>query len=133
MNPKSSGLIAFAFLATWLSILYVGADHPPPRGFLCLVMIAIACADGVYLRALVYAGWSHSRRPGRFMRVKMDGLAAGIIVGSTVLLLPFTGEPSTGAVRVWHIMIWLSVLAVVGAANTVILYGVASLFHRYRL
>lgn len=130
MNPGHPILIAVAFFAAWISILYAGADHPPPRGFAWLVVVALPCAAGVYLRAPVYASWSIARRPDRLLRVILEGLAAGMVVGFIVLVSPFGGEPGVGPLRGTHIVIWLAVLAAVGAANSAGLYAVASLLAR---
>ncbi|MBI1285552.1 MAG: hypothetical protein GC183_14665 [Thiobacillus sp.] len=97
MNPGHAMLVAVACFAAWISILYAGADRPPPRGFAWLVVVALPCAAGVYLRAPVYASWSIAHRPGRLLRVILEGLAAGMVVGLIVLVSPFGGEPGSGA------------------------------------
>ncbi len=126
MRSNYPAVITVAFFATWLSILYAGADHPPPIGFLWLVPLVTACALAVYLRVPVYASWSSSHRPGRIPRVLVDGVSAGIVVGLIALLFPFTGEPSNAARGVADVVIWLAVLAAVGTANAVLLYALSS-------
>ena len=124
--------IAVAFFATWLTILYAGADHPPPIGFLWLLPLVTACAVAVYLRVPVYASWAHSLRPGRIPRVLVEGVSAGILVGLIALLFPFTGEPSNAARHVADVVIWLAVLAAVGTANAVLVYALSSVLHQGR-
>jgi hypothetical protein len=126
MNSKFRSLIAVAFFAIWISILYAGSDHPPPVGFLRLIPLVFVCSVAVYLRLPVYASWSSSHRPGRIRRVLLDGIAAGIVLGLILLSFPFTQEPALAPKRIVDILIWLSVLAVVGAANAVVVYIIAS-------
>jgi membrane protease YdiL (CAAX protease family) len=128
MNSKTPALIAIAFFAIWIAILYAGSDHPPPVGFLWLVPLVVACAVAVYLRVPVYASWSSSHRPGRIRRVLLEGIAAGIIVGLIALLFPFTGEPTIAPKRLADILTWLAVLAAVGTANAAVVYALASVW-----
>jgi hypothetical protein len=132
MSSNNAMAIAFAFFATWLCILYAGADHPPPPGFLWLVPLIGACAVVVYLRVQVYASWPGSIGRGRILGVLVDGAVAGIVVGLVALLLPVAEEPTAVSMQLADIMIWLAVLAVVGAANSVLLYTLASVLRRRR-
>ncbi|MEA3278545.1 MAG: hypothetical protein U9Q81_25255 [Pseudomonadota bacterium] len=42
------------FFGTWLLLAHAAADFPPPRGFVFLVLIRLACAALVYLCVPVY-------------------------------------------------------------------------------
>jgi len=126
MSSNYAAAIAFAFFAAWLAILYAGADHPPPIGFLWLIPLVGACAVAVYLRVSVYASWSGSHRRGRIVRVLVDGVSAGIVVGLVVLLFPSSGDPDGAARHLANVVIWLAVLAAVGAANALLLYALSS-------
>jgi hypothetical protein len=128
MNSTPPALIAIAFFAFWIAILYAGSDHPPPVGFLWLVPLVFVCAVAVYLRVAVYASWSSSHRPGRIRRVLLEGIAAGTVVGLVALLFPFTGEPTLPPKRIADILTWLAVLAAIGTANAVIIYVLASVW-----
>jgi membrane protease YdiL (CAAX protease family) len=132
MKSKPPALIAIAFFAIWISILYAGSDHPPPFGFLWLAPLVVVCAVAVYLRVPVYASWSSSHRPGRIRRVLLDGIAAGIVMGLIALLFPFTGEPTIAPKRIADILTWLAVLSAVGTANTVVVYALASVLPKGR-
>jgi membrane protease YdiL (CAAX protease family) len=127
MNSKRPTLIAIAFFVIWLAILYAGADHPPPRGFLWLLPLVGAGAIAVYLRMPVYAAWSRSRQPFRLFRVGLEGVAAGSTVGVITLLLPLTGEPSIPSRRNVDMLIWMVVLMTLGIANAIVVYGLASI------
>lgn len=130
MYSKPRILIATTFSAIWITILYAGADHPPPVRFLWLVPLVAGCGVAVYRRLPVYASWSSSSKPGRIRRVWLEGIAAGIFVGLITLLFPFTREPAIVPMRLLDILTWLSVLAVVGLANAVVVYALASVFPR---
>jgi len=128
MNFKSRALIAVAFFAIWISILYAGSDHPPPVGFLWLVPFVAVCAMVLYLRLPVYATWSGAPRPGRIRRVLLEGIAAGIVVGLIALLFSSPRESAIAPERIADILIWLAVLAAVGTANAVVVYALASVW-----
>jgi membrane protease YdiL (CAAX protease family) len=128
MNSKRPTLIAIAFFVIWLAILYAGADHPPPWGFLWLLPLVGAGAVAVYLRIPAYAAWSRSRQPFRLFRVGLEGVAAGSTVGVITLLLPFKGEPSIPSPQITDILIWMVVLMTLGIANAIVLYVLASVF-----
>jgi membrane protease YdiL (CAAX protease family) len=127
MNSKRPTLIAIAFFVIWLAILYAGADHPPPWGFFWLLPLVGAGAVAVYLRMPEYAAWSRSRQPFRLFRVGLEGVAAGSTVGVITLLLPFTGEPSISSLRITDVVTWIAVLAALGNANAVMVYGLATI------
>jgi membrane protease YdiL (CAAX protease family) len=130
MNSKYRALVAIAFFAIWISILYAGSDHPPPLGFLWLVPLVVMCGVAVYLRLPVYASWSSSHRQGRIHRVLLEGISAGIIVGLIALLFPFTREPAIVPKSIVDILTWLSVLAAVGTANALVVYALASVLSK---
>jgi hypothetical protein len=132
MSSNYATAIAFTFFATWLATLYAGADHPPPIGFLWLVPLLVACAVAVYLRVPVYVSWSGSHGRGRILRVLVEGVSAGFVVGLVVLLFPITEEPTSANMRLEDVVIWLVVLASVGAANAVLLYALSSVLPRRR-
>jgi hypothetical protein len=113
------------FFCGWLVILYAGADHPPPPGFVVLVLIDGAAAFVVYRRVAVYAAWSQARRPQRWLWAAIDGIVAGLFIAGLTLLLPFGGEPSIRRAAP-AVLTWCGALAAVGAANAVAIYGVSA-------
>jgi len=127
MNFKSRALIASAFSAVWISIMYAGSDHPPPVGFLWLVPLVVVCGVAVYRRLPVYASWSRSQRPGRIQRVLLEGIAAGIAVGLIAFLFSFIREYAITPMRILDILTWLAVLGAVGTTNAVVVYALASI------
>jgi len=62
---------------TWLLLALAAADFPPPRGFVILVLILLACAFLVYLRVPVYLRWRAEGAKRRILRVARDGLLGG--------------------------------------------------------
>lgn len=128
---KTHALVsATGFLILWLAVLYAGADHPPPRGFLWIVLLVFVCSLVVYWRVPAYVAWAHTRRPGRLLRAALDGLIAGVTVALVAALMaaliPGGGEASvtpSAADRA----VWFGVLAAVGAANSVAVYAANAL------
>jgi hypothetical protein len=113
------------FFSGWFVILYAGADHPPPPGFLVLVLIDGAAAFVVYRRVAVYAAWSQACRPQRWLWAAIDGIVAGLVIAGMTLLLPFGGEPSIRR-SAPAVATWFGVLASVGAANAILIFGLSA-------
>ncbi len=110
-------------------MLYAGADHPPPPGFLALVLVDLAAAFVVYRRIFVYGTWSRTRRPQRWLRAALDGILAGLLIAGLAWLLPFGGEPSIQR-PVTAVVLWFGALAAVGAVNALVIYGVSAVVAR---
>lgn len=113
--------VAAAVFCAWLAIACAGADHPPPRTFLLLVALLLACALLVRLRVPTYLLWHARRSGGRLARVIRDGAVGG---GAVYLLVLVLGsgepgiEPSPGAR-----LIGAGVMVALGAANALMAYG----------
>lgn len=118
--------LAAGFFLIWLCVLYLGADHPPPRGFVWLVVLDLVAAFLVYLRVPTYADWHAARRPHRVLRVLRDGALAGLAFGTATLIFAVARQGSTVTLGWEPVLIWLVVLTLVGAMNTVLLYAVMS-------
>ena len=119
--------LAAGFFLVWLCVLYLGADHPPPRGFLWLVVLALVASVLVYLRAPTYAGWHAARRPLGVLRVLRDGALTGLAFGAVTLLFSMARLGSAAALGWEPVLIWLVVLTLAGAMNTAFLYALISL------
>lgn len=117
--------IALTFSFGWLAILYAGADHPPPPGFLIVVLIDVVAAVAVYRRVPVYAAWARARRPGRWLRALLEGVAAGLLVAGLAWVLPFGSEPSIQRTAP-AALIWFAALAAIGAVNALLIYGLSA-------
>ncbi len=126
MRVNTPAVIAAGFFVAWIAILYAGADHPPPIGFLWLVPFVFSCAVAVYLRFPVYQSWSGSGRPGRTIKVLIEGIVAGIVVALTALLIRSAVGPEIFPERIGDVLTWLAVLATLGAANAITVYSVAA-------
>ncbi len=121
ISRQSQLVIAAGFFIVWVGILYAGADHPPPVGFIWLVLLCLLASGIVYLRVPTYANWSATGRRFRLLRVFVDGIVAGILFALIPLLFNGGGEP--GIQPTWvDRMIWFAVLAGVGAANAMLIY-----------
>ncbi|MCB0132087.1 MAG: hypothetical protein KDD78_14610 [Caldilineaceae bacterium] len=126
-RPQSmiGGVNAALFFIFWLLVLLAGADFPPPRGFLWMVLTVALCAGVVYWRVPSYVAWQRTRRAGRYWRVVCDGLIAGLLVALPFVLLG-GGEPSV-TVRPVDYGIWFAVLASMGLVNAAALYAINAL------
>lgn len=122
-------LLAIGFFAVWLSILYAGADHPPPWGFLWFVLLDAIAACMVYVRMPQYMEWACARERHRFIRAMLDGIVVGLLFAFIARILPVdrTGTPEPD---VFALFIWYAVLAVVGMANSCGIYVVSALLSR---
>ena len=127
-KQKIAGINAIVFFLFWILVLLAGADFPPPLGFIWIVVAVAVCAAVVFWRVPTYIDWSRTRRPGRYWRVVLDGIVAGLIVA-----LPFviggSGEPSV-TMQPLDYVIWFAVLAVMGIFNSVAIYGINALVAR---
>jgi hypothetical protein len=121
--------ISAAFFLGWLGILYVGADHPPPPGFLLLVLIDLLAAGLVYWRVPTYKNWARELKKNRWFLALLEGTAAGLAIAGMVLVFPGTGEPGVQP-SFTDYMVWLAVSGVVGATNAGLVYGLSAYLSR---
>ena len=119
---QSRAIISVSFAAFWLGVLYAGADHPPPVGFLWLIPLVLICAAVVYWRLPAYAFWSRQHRPYRILRVAFDGLVAGLVVALVTSLGTWSDATTTSWV---NFLIWACVLGGVGLLNALVVYATA--------
>ena len=91
---KLALIIAAGFFLFWLTVLYAGADHPPPPGFILVVLYGLACSVVVFLRTRTYIDWISAQKKKRLLRVFADGLAAGLVMALIAILASGSGEPS---------------------------------------
>jgi hypothetical protein len=120
---QSREIISVAVAVFWLGVLYAGADHPPPVGFLWLIPLVLSCAAIVYWRLPAYATWSRQRTPQRFSRVVFDGLAAGLVVALVASL--GTWRAST-AMSLASLLVWFCVLGGVGMLSALVVYALTA-------
>ena len=121
--------LATGFFVFWLGVLYAGADHPPPTGFLWAILLDLLAAALVYIRVPTYLNWARSRTPLRVLRALRDGAGVGLIFAAVALLLPGTGQPGIHPTVVDRIL-WFLVLAAVGSGNAGVTYGLCALLAR---
>jgi hypothetical protein len=117
---------AVLFVVIWTVILWAGADHPPPVGFLALIPLVLLAAGLVYWRVPTYLEWMATRQDGRLLRVAAEGVVAGALfaalgIGGSVLL--GGGEPGIERTAP-AIGLWFVALTAVGAANALVIYGI---------
>lgn len=123
MGSKLPLLNASIFFLVWLLILYAGADHPPPPGFVLVVLLDLVAALLVFWRVRIYLRWIAERRWHRLFRVMLDGGVAGLAFALVTMVLSTVlgGEPIAQPTWVDRI-IWFAVVGVVGVVNAVALY-----------
>ncbi len=124
---KPALAIAAGFFLLWLCVLYAGADHPPPLGFVWLVLLDLIASGLLYLRVRTYADWHAVRRPHRVLLVLRDGALTGLAVGTATLLFSVARLGSVVATGWEPVLIWLIVLALVGTLTSAVVYAVISL------
>lgn len=120
--------LALVFFFAWLVVLLAGADHPPPPGFLLVVVLDAIAGAGIYYRVPHYLQWQSARRPRRLLRVVGDGVAIGLAFAAVPVLFG-SGEPSVTP-RPIDMVIWFTVVAAVGVANTMLVYACVVLYRR---
>lgn len=120
---KPAFAFAAAFFLVTLVVLYAGADHPPPVGFLWVVFLDLVAAGLVYLRVPTYAAWQASRRPGRVLRVLRDGAFVGLLFGLITAAFAWATR-STWALPEWEsVLIWCAAVTLVGVLCAALLYA----------
>ncbi|PIE82117.1 MAG: hypothetical protein CSA11_01745 [Chloroflexi bacterium] len=128
---KIAATNAVVFFFFWILVLLVGADFPPPLGFLWIIVTVVCCSAIVYWRVPTYIDWSRTSQPNRYLRIVLDGIVAGLIIALLFMLLG-TGEPSV-AMRLFDYGIWFTVLAIMGVLNAVTIYAINAVVARYFL
>lgn len=119
---------AILFFLFWQLVLLTGADFPPPRGFLWIVLVIALCAIIIFWRIPTYIDWYREKRPGRRWRVLLEGFVAGIVIAS-FFAISGSGEPSISGEPIAYV-IWAAVLGIVGAFNSKALYLINALVSR---
>ncbi|MCP4213252.1 MAG: hypothetical protein GY765_01290, partial [bacterium] len=99
MTTKKIGVyLAFGFFIVWLGILLAGADHPPPMGFLWIILLDFVAAWLVYVHVPTYVNWLATNKKNRLLRVLLDGVSVGFVFAAFVIILnPKGGEPGVGS------------------------------------
>ncbi len=117
MTPKKIALrIATLFFLFWMVVLYAGADHPTPPGFLGIILADFICAGIVFLRIPAYLQWALERKKSRWWCAMLDGLTAGLVI-ALVFMLIGNGEPTVQP-TILDRVIWALVLSSVGLVNS---------------
>ena len=127
-SRKIARINATIFFLFWLLVLLAGADKPPPPGFLLLALVVAVCAVVVYWRTPTYIHWHRTQRPGRYGRVLLDGIFAGLVL-ALLFGLKGPGE-GTPPLRAIDYVIWFAIVGAMGLFNSVTLYAVSALAFR---
>jgi hypothetical protein len=123
-RQQIGALFAVLFFVFWTLVLLAGADKPPPLGFVWIVLAVAVCAVVVYWRIPTYIDWQCTKRSGRFWRVILDGLVAGLLVA-----LPFAlagGDEPSVTPQASDYVIWFFVVGLMGVVNSVVLYSASA-------
>jgi hypothetical protein len=104
-----------------LLVALMGADHPPPPGFVAVVVGALALSLVI---ALALPRWrvGSARHPWR--RPAVEGALTGPAVWLLVVLLPFSGEPTVSPTIADH-LIGVGLAATLGAVGATALARIA--------
>ena len=131
MTKKNFSLaIAIGFFVIWLAILYAGADHPPPPGFILIIFFDLVCSVLVYFRVNTYVNWIKAHKKKRFRQALLDGLSVGLVIAFITMLFPKQPEPGFPSPGLLENIIWFLVMGTMGAVNAIIVYGVTVFFSR---
>ncbi len=122
MTSRQRAVLAIGFFVFWLAVLAAGADHPPPPGFVLVVLADGVLAAGGYLRL------PHWQRRGGGWQALAEGGMAGVVVAVVFALLPHAPEPGLPPPALLDDLIGVSALAFVGALSAGALWGVARLW-----
>lgn len=121
--------VAFAAFTACLATALVGADFPPPLGFLWLFPLVAIGAAAIYFRMPTYAAWVAARRGLGLFRALAEGLAFGLAMGLVAMAIPGTGDrTAVHAVGPINMLIWLGVIGAVGAAGSAVTYVLTAAF-----
>jgi peptidoglycan/LPS O-acetylase OafA/YrhL len=129
-DKRAAIAITLAFFFGWLAILYAGADHPPPPRFPVVILGDLAAAFVVYRRVPVYAQRARARRPRRWLLALLEGALAGLIAAGLALILSLGGEspirrPASA------VLIFVTVVAAVGAGNALLIFALSAVSASY--
>jgi drug/metabolite transporter (DMT)-like permease len=125
-NRNISGLCAAGLFILAIAIALVGADKPPPPGFLWLVgLIGILCVVA-FFRLQRHLAASRSGRWVTGLRVGLEGMAGGGLV-MLVLALFGTGEPSV-TVSTGDRLVGAGAAALMGAVLALLIWAAAVRF-----
>ena len=127
-RQQIGAVFAVLFFVFWTLVLLAGADKPPPLGFVWIVLAVAVCAVVVYWRIPTYIDWQCTKRSGRFWRVILDGLVAGLLVA-----LPFAlagGAETSVTPQASAYVIWFIVVGLMGVVNSVVLYSASAFAYR---
>lgn len=105
----------------WFVVLYAGADHPPPTGFLWAILLDLIAAALVFHRVPTYLAWAVSRKSRRLICSARDGVIVGLLFAAIALVLPGTGQPGVNPHLVERLLFFVA-LGVVGATTGMALY-----------
>lgn len=103
-----------------VTVAYLGADKPPPPGFLVVVLMAVALTG---LVAFALPRWRATKalpQCGKARSPALQGAVVGLALWAVALLLPFSGEP-TITPGVLDYAIGAALAASLGAAGAAIL------------
>ena len=124
MHKLVALLNAVIFFLFWLAVLYAGADHPPPPGFVAVVLLDLAAAALVYWRVPVYWTWLAMHGSRALPLVVRDGLVAGLLFAAVAMVgswLLGGGEPTVNR-SAPAVAIWFAVAGSVAVATAVGIY-----------
>jgi len=127
-SRKIARINATIFFLFWLLVLLAGADKPPPPGFLLLALVIAVCAVVVYWRTPTYIHWQRTQRRGRYGRVLLDGIVAGLVLA---LLFALKGPgKGTPPLRALDYVIWFAIVGTMGIINAMALYAITAVLTR---
>ena len=121
MTHRNTALVtSVVFFVIWFCVLYAGADHPPPSGFILVIIFDLVASLIIYFRVPVYIDWQLTHKTNRLIQVCFEGFLAGIVI-ALITSLTSSGEAGVTLTPIDK-MIWFAVLGVVGLLNSLLVY-----------
>jgi hypothetical protein len=116
------------FFLGWMLLLLLGADHPPPKGFIWLVVLIVLLDMAQYFYLKKFLPSLHDKSKGLFTQTLLFAVLAGIGVSISMLLLDLNKLLSIGLI---NILIWIMVIALVALIYGICFYLFNTLLLRY--
>lgn len=126
-HSRNSFWVALSFFVFWLIVMYLGADHPAPWGFIWIPIIDFMLSILVYRRSSLYFALLREGKKGSILIALKDGLLAGFALSgitSTIALLRDDVAYRNGATDV---LAWMAVITALGAISSLGVYAICGL------
>jgi hypothetical protein len=131
-NSANSIPIALSFFAFWLIVLYLGADHPVPRGFIWIIIMDFILSIIVCWRSSIYLDLIKEGKKGRKSAALIDGIVTGLALSVITLIMSLLRNDVKFKNGFIDLLIWISVITVLGGISSLCVYAVCGVVVKLR-